>query len=238
MEEKRISSRKTRVGSVVGAVFSAFTLFMFTYYLSADNPRLRLWIARLLPARQQRVFMSVWELVRVKTGGYVAARVVLATLNGVTSAIVFAIIGLPSWLALGVWTGVIAQFVPTIGTYISIVLPVFVGLTSDRPWTGIAALIWAIAYQQVENLFIEPRISAKAVDIHPAVSFGSVLLGTSLFGVAGALLSVPVTAALLSLLDVYGRRYALVDELRSEGLEDGALTEDEAAEEAARAGTS
>ncbi|MFV0463983.1 MAG: AI-2E family transporter [Nostocoides sp.] len=206
------------IGSVVGALFSGFTILMFTFYLSADNPRLRLWIARLLPARQQRVFVSVWELVRIKTGGYVAARVILAALNAGTSAIVFAIIGLPSWLALGVWTGLVAQFVPTIGTYISIVLPVLVGLVSDRPWTGIAALVWAIAYQQVENLFIEPRISARAVNIHPAVSFGSVLLGSSLFGIAGALLAVPVTAALISLLDVYGKRYDLVEELRDQGV--------------------
>ena len=64
----------------------------------------------------------------------------------------------------GLWTGIVAQFVPTIGTYISIILPVIVGLLSPNPWLGVIALAWAIAYQQVENLTIEPRISAKAVD--------------------------------------------------------------------------
>ena len=56
-----------------------------------------------------------------------------------------------------------------------------------------AALVWAVLYQQVENLTIEPRISARAVDVHPAVAFASVMLGTALFGVAGALLAIPVT---------------------------------------------
>lgn len=99
---------------------------------------------------------------------------------------------------------------PTIGTYISIALPVIVGLLSPNPWVGVIALVWAILYQQVENLTIEPKINAKAVDMHPAVAFGSVLLGAALFGVAGAFLAVPVTAMLLSLLDIYGHRHQLL----------------------------
>ncbi len=85
-----------------------------------------------------------------------------------------------------------------------------VGLLSDRPAIGIIALVWAVLYQQVENLTLEPRISAKATDVHPAVAFASVLLGAALFGVAGAVLAVPVVAMLLSLVDVYVRRHELI----------------------------
>src|SRR4051794_36812163 len=193
---------------------NAFTAVFLIYYFAADGPRLRMWIAQLLPSRSQRLFGTVWDLTTTKTGGYVSARVVLATINGSTSALVFWLIGMPSWLALGLWTGIVAQFVPTIGTYISIALPVLVGLASPNPWIGVAALIWAIIYQQVENLTIEPRISAKAVDVHPAVSFASVMVGTALFGVAGALLSIPVAAVLLALIDVYVRRHELLPELQ------------------------
>ena len=76
---------------------------------------------------------------------------------------------------------------------------------------GLAVLAWGVAYQQVENLTLEPRISARAVDVHPAVAFTSVLLGTSLFGVAGALLAVPVLAMLLALLDLRVTKHELVD---------------------------
>ena len=74
---------------------------------------------------------------------------------------------MPYWLALGIWTGVVAQFVPTIGTYIAIALPVVVGLLEADPSTGVLALIFALIYQQIENLTIEPRISADAVDDAP-----------------------------------------------------------------------
>jgi predicted PurR-regulated permease PerM len=201
------------VGSAFGAVFSVFTFGMFIFYLSANMPQLERWVAGLFPARQQKVVATVWTLTAQKTGGYVGARVILATINAVTTGIVFAVIGMPYWLPLALWTGIVAQFVPTVGTYISIALPVVVGLLSPNPVIGVIALVWAVLYQQVENLTIEPRVSAKAVDVNPAVSFGAVLLGAALFGVAGAFLAVPVVAMLLSLLDVYGHRHEILPDI-------------------------
>lgn len=207
----------TVLGSIAGGVANFFMFALFLFYLSADGPRLRRWIASLFPPRIQETTIVVWDTMAEKTGRYVGARVVLATVNATASGIVFAIIGLPSWLALALWTGIVAQFVPAIGTYIAIALPVLVGLLSDNPWLGVIVLAWGILYQQVENLTIEPRISARAVNVHPAVSFASVILGTSMFGVAGALLAIPVVAMLLTLLDLYRTRYDLLPELADAG---------------------
>lgn len=201
------------LGSVAGAVASLLMFVLFAFYLSADGPRLRLWIASLFPPRIQKMTIVIWDTTAEKTGRYVSVRVLLALINGSTSGIFFLIVGLPSWLALGIWTGLVAQFVPAIGTYISISLPVLVGLLSPNPWLGVIVLGWAVAYQQVENLTIEPRLSARAVNVHPAVSFASAILGLALFGIAGALLAIPVVAMLLTLLDIYRTRYALPPEL-------------------------
>ena len=203
------------VTSLVGSVFSIFTFGLFLFYFSAQLPQFQRWVAGLFPERVQEFVMNVWRLTSEKTGGYIGARVILAAINSATTAIVFLIIDMPYWLPLALWTGIVAQFVPTIGTYISIALPVLVGLLSENPYVGLLALAWAVIYQQIENLTIEPRISAKAVNVNPAVAFGSVLLGASLFGVAGAFLAIPVTAMLLSLLDIYGKRYELIAELRA-----------------------
>ena len=201
------------LGSVFGTFFSLFTFALFTFYFSADGPRFRRYVASLFPQKYQQHAVDVWDITALKTGNYVGARVILAFINGSTSAIVFLIIGMPSWLALGIWTGVVAQFVPTIGTYIAIILPVIVGLLSGNPWIGVIALIWAILYQQVENLTIEPKISAKAVDVHPAFAFAAVMIGTALFGVAGALLAIPVGAMLISLAELRKKRYVVRDDL-------------------------
>lgn len=199
------------LGSVAVSFFSIFTFALFTFYLSADAPRFRRYVASLFSPKYQSLTLQIWDTTALKTGNYVAARVVLAVINGSTSAIVFYFIDMPSWLALGIWTGVVAQFVPTIGTYIAIALPVLVGLLSDNPWIGLMALIWAIIYQQVENLTLEPKISARAVNVNPAVAFASVMLGAALFGVAGALLAIPVTAMIISLIDSRRLRYEVIE---------------------------
>jgi len=203
------------VAAVLGAFFSSITFFFFTFYFSADNARLRMWVARLVPPKQQEVFVIAWDLAVIKTGGYVSARLVLAAICGGLSSLFMLLIGMPYWLALGIWTGLVSQFVPTIGTYIAIALPVFVGLVGPEPWQGLALLAFALVYQQIENVTIEPRISAEAVDVHPAVSFAAVMFGAALFGVAGAFVAVPVAALMLALFGIYSRKYELLPELAS-----------------------
>ncbi|WP_147066039.1 AI-2E family transporter [Terrabacter aerolatus] len=201
------------VATVLGAAFSSLTFAFFTFYLSADQPRLRRWVARLAPPRRQEMISTAWQLAIIKTGGYVSARLVLAGICGGLSATFMLVIGMPYWLALGIWTGLVAQFVPTVGTYIAIALPVFVGLVGQQPWQGVAMLGFALVYQQVENLTLEPKISAQAVDVHPAVSFAAVLFGAALFGVGGAFVAVPVAALMLALFEIYSRTYELMPEL-------------------------
>ena len=200
------------VGGVLGAFLSLFSVTFFSYFMSAGLVRLRRWVAALFPARQQEVVLTTWEMLRIKVGGYVASRLVLAAISSLTSGIFMALIGMPYWLALALWTGLVAQFIPNVGTYIAIALPVVVGLTSTNPMLGVWALIFAIAYQQVENLTLEPRISARAVNVHPAVSFASALLGAELFGISGATLGVPVAATLMAVFDIYKQRYAVSPE--------------------------
>jgi predicted PurR-regulated permease PerM len=195
------------IAAVLAAAFSTLTFAFFTYYFSADAPRLRRWLAQLFPPRQQEVFAQAWELAVTKTGGYVSARLVLAAISGGAAAVFMLVIGMPYWLALGVWTGLVAQFVPTVGTYIAIALPVVIGLIGDKPWQGLAMLGFALVYQQIENVTLEPRISAQAVDVHPAVSFAAVMFGAALFGVGGAFVAVPVAALLLALFDIYVHKY-------------------------------
>lgn len=198
------------VAAILAAAFSTFTFAFFTYYFAADAPRLRRWLAQLFPPRQQEVFAHAWDLAVAKTGGYVSARLVLAAISGGTAALFMLIIGMEYWLALGIWTGLVAQFVPTVGTYIASALPVMIGLIGDRPWQGLAMLGFALVYQQIENVTLEPRISAQAVDVHPAVSFAAVMVGAALFGIGGAFVAVPVAALLLALFDIYAHKYELL----------------------------
>ena len=207
------------VNSVASTLFGAFVLAFFTFYFSASMPRLRNWIAGLFPQRQQGVVLTVWEVLLTKVGGYVSARFILATISATCHTIFMMLIGMPYYLALGLWTGLVAQFIPNIGTYISIALPVVVGLTSNDPRDGLYVLIFAIVYQQIENITIEPNISARAVDVHPAVSFASALIGVKMFGLAGGVLGVPVAATFVAIIELYKRRYEVLPDTHAEARE-------------------
>lgn len=197
------------VGTIFGGIFNAFAVLLFTAYISGAMPALRNWFAGLFQPARQSVVLTIWEVFVTKVGGYVTARMILALCSATAHTIFMVAIGMNYWIALGLWVGIISQFVPTIGTYIAVVLPVAVGLTSDQPLDGILVLAFAIGYQQVENLLLDPRVSSRAVNVHPGVSFASVLLGAQLFGVAGGLLAVPVAATLSTIFELYKKRYEI-----------------------------
>jgi predicted PurR-regulated permease PerM len=199
------------VSSLVGLLFQGFTLLLFAYYMSAEGPALRGAVASWFPPQKQRVVRVVWEIAVDKTGGYVVSRLVLAGFSALFTGVFLWAIGVPSWLPLAIWTGVVSQFIPTLGTYLAIALPAMVALLED-PVDALWVVVFATVYQQVENYVIAPRITARTVDIHPAVAFGAVIVGAALFGPVGALVSIPVVAAAQALVESYGHRYALVVE--------------------------
>ncbi len=194
--------------TVVSLVFQLFTVAMFTFYLTADGPKLRRSIcSRLKPARQRRV-LGIWDLAIQKTGGYILSRTVLATVSAIVTWIAFSIIGVEFPLALAVWVGVVSQFVPVVGVYIAGALPV--GLTLlESPTNALWALVFMVGYQQFENYLLAPRIDSRTLKIHPAVAFGSVVAGASILGPVGAVLALPAAATAQGIISATGERYAI-----------------------------
>jgi predicted PurR-regulated permease PerM len=198
------------VTSVIGVVFQFFTFLLFGYYMSAQGPALRDAVSRRFPPRQQRVIATVWRIAVEKTGGYVLSRAVLAVIAAVVTGVALLVLDVPFWLPLAIWTGVVSQFIPTIGTYLAIALPALVALAGD-PSDALWVVVVGTVYQQVENYLVAPRVTARTVAIHPAVAFGAVIVGAALFGPLGALVSIPVVAAVEAVIDTYGHRYELVE---------------------------
>jgi predicted PurR-regulated permease PerM len=203
------------LGTAIGWVFSVFTVALFTFYFAADGPRFRQAIASWLPPARQRTFLTVWDISTQKAGGYVISRGILAVISGLFHGVVFYLLDLPYWLPMAMWVGIVSQFVPTIGTYLAGALPIIIALVEGQPYKALAVLIAVTAYQQVENYFVAPRVTRSTLEVHPAVAFGSVLVGSSLFGAVGALLAIPVVATIQAIISVYGRRYELVAEFGS-----------------------
>ena len=200
------------VSSVLTFIFNIFTLLLFAFYFAADAPRIKRTIGSWLPTKQQVIFTTVWQVATDKTGGFVISRVILAALNSVFTSAFLLLMDVPYWLPLGLFTGLISQFVPTIGTYLGGVIPTIVAVVND-PKDGLFVIIFISVYQQIENYLFAPRISSLTMDIHPAVAFASVIIFAGFFGAIGALIGIPIAAAIISIVQTYGKRYELIPEL-------------------------
>jgi predicted PurR-regulated permease PerM len=198
--------------SGIGLVFSMFTILLFSFYFAADGPSFRRATAAWLPPARQRTFLSIWDISTEKAGGYVISRGIMAIISAIFHGGVFLIIDLPYWLPLAMWVGLVSQFIPTIGTYLAGALPIVIALVDSGVFTALLVLAAVTIYQQIENYFISPRVTRNTLEIHPAVAFGSVIVGGTLFGGVGALLAIPVVATIQAVITTYGRRYALISE--------------------------
>ena len=197
-------------GKVLGLILQLFTMALFTFYLLADGPRFRRMVLSLVRPERQAEVARIWEVAIDKTGGYVYSRALLAAASAVFTYAALRIIGIPFALALAIWVGVISQFIPAVGTYLAAVVPVLVALT-EGPAAAVIVVIVLVVYQQIENLVLSPRITARTMSLHPATAFGSVLVGSALLGAVGALLALPVAAIIQAFVSTYIERYQ-VDE--------------------------
>ncbi len=111
-----------------------------------------------------------------KTGGYVMSRLVLAVLSSIATGVFLWALGVPYWLPLAIWTGVVSQFIPTVGTYLAILVPALIALAA-QPMDALWVVAFGVVYQQIEDYLIAPRVTERTVAIHPAVAFGAVIVG-------------------------------------------------------------
>ena len=196
--------------TVVSILFQILTIGLFTFYLVADGPKLRRLICSALNPATQTSVLRIWELAIEKTGAYIYSRVLLAISSFICHWIAFGLLGVPFPLPLAIWVGVLSQFVPVVGTYLAGVLPALIALLDD-PISAVWVVLIILLYQQLENYLLQPRITAHTMAIHPAVAFGTVIVGASLLGAVGALLAIPAGATIQAFASTYVIRHELVD---------------------------
>jgi predicted PurR-regulated permease PerM len=181
-------------GGVASGVASAFILLAATAYLLLDGPGLFAGlVSGMAPHNQTRATRIRQEIGRV-VGGYLRGQLILSTLFGVFSFVTLSLAGVPEPVALAV----LAAFfdaIPLVGATLATIPAVLLALTVSAP-TALVVLVLYIAYQQVENYVISPRVFGKALEIPPLAILVAVTVGSTLLGILGALLALPIAAAI------------------------------------------
>lgn len=184
--------------AVLTGTASALTVLVLTVYLLADLPSIRRLIYRMTPASRRPRVILIGDEVAVKVGRYVLGNLVTSLIAGVVTLVWLLAFGVPYPVVLAL-TVAILDLVPIVGSTVAGVIVSLVALTVSLP-VAVATAIFFIAYQLVENYLIVPRVIGRAVDVPATATMLAVLVGGAALGLLGALVAIPVAAAIDILL--------------------------------------
>jgi predicted PurR-regulated permease PerM len=199
-------SLEAQSGAVVSGTVVAFEVItglvlslIATFFLLKDGGRFGAWIVSLMPQERRalvtRLAARSWQTL----GGYLKGSATLGVIEGV-------IIGFTVWLvggSLAVPVAVItffAAFLPFAGAILAGTVAVLVTLVTAGPGDALIVLIVAVLVQQFDNDLLAPIVFGKNLELHPLIVLGAIVAGSTLFGVFGAVLAVPVTAVAINVL--------------------------------------
>ena len=180
---------------LVNSIFAGVTILILSIFMVASGGR---WVNRIVEMqddahreRLRRTFDSIAGAI----GSYVGAALLQAVLAGIFAFIMLTILGAPFAGALALVVA-LADLIPLVGATIAAALVAIVMLFVNFPVGVIIWIVYAIAFQQIEDYVIRPQIQRRAVNVEPMVILIAVLFGATLFGIIGALLAIPAAASL------------------------------------------
>jgi predicted PurR-regulated permease PerM len=198
--------------SGIGFVFNMMTILLFTFYFAADAPRIQRALLSRMPPHKQQVTGWIWDTAIEQTGGYFYSRMLLMVINGGLFFVAMMLVGMPLAYAvpLAVFEGFVAEFIPAVGTYIGAAVPILLALVTLGFVPALILLVWVLIYQQAENYWLSPKLSAQTMTLNGGVAFGAALAGGAVAGPMGAFMALPVAALITSIISNTGKTYDVV----------------------------
>lgn len=193
------------VSSGIGLVFNVATIAMFTFYFTAEAPKIQRAVLALFSTDVQERVGWTWDEAVRQTGGYFYSRSILMVINGLGFFFTMVLVGVPTMMSAGlaIFGAFVSVFIPAIGTYIGGAIPILVTLGVQGLTQALIVLGYVLVYQQIENYYLSPKISANTMSLNGGVAFGSALAGGALAGPMGAFMALPVAALITSVMSNY-----------------------------------
>mgnify|MGYP000963611736 CR=1 FL=1 len=187
------------LGSATKVVFTTTAVLLLAFHWMLDGPRtIQSWLL-LVPNDRRESIRELVAAIETKVGAYLAGQGVLCLAIGLLALAAYMLIGLPDALVLALLAGVL-EAVPMIGPLLGAIPAAVIALSVD-PSKLVWVIVATIVIQQAENIVLVPRVMRKAVGVNPFVSLLALFAFGSLFGVAGALMAIPIAAILQLLLN-------------------------------------
>ncbi len=181
------------VSSIFGGIAGFVVVLVLALYVIIEDSAIKKVFHHWVPKEYQEFATRLVWLVMQKLGSWMRGQLVLCLIIGSLSLIAFALLGVPYALLLAVIAGLF-EFVPYIGPILAGIPAALIAFTVS-PTLGLATIGAMIVIQQLENNLIVPKVMQKTVGLNPIVSIIAFLIGAKLFGVVGAIVSIPVAIA-------------------------------------------
>ena len=185
--------------TVLSGAFSTLTVLVLTLYFLSSLPSVTRIFYRLAPASRRERVSKIGDAIISRVGAFVGSQVLIAALAAIFVFFLSLGLDLPYAAALGMVILFVA-LIPLVGHFIGASIVILVALTQS-PAKALLALVLYTLYVQIENYIITPRIMKRSLSIPGLVTIVAALLGTSLLGLVGGLLAVPIAAAILLIMD-------------------------------------
>ncbi|WP_372338809.1 AI-2E family transporter [Actinoplanes sp. RD1] len=176
-----------------GTIFNVLTVLVLTIYFMASFERMKSAAYAMVPASRRTRVRLLTDEILTKVGAYMVGALAIAVFAGLSTWVFAVIVGLAYPFALAVVVAV-CDLIPQIGATLGAVIVSLIAL-ADSITTGIASIVFFLIYQQIENYLIYPNVMRRSVKVSDVAAITAALLGVGLFGVLGALVAIPLVAA-------------------------------------------
>lgn len=179
----------------LGGVATVITVLFMAFYMLVEGPGIRAGFLALFPRRDRARLQEVLDQIGAKFGGWIRGQLFLGLIIGTAAWLLTTALNLPYPVLLGLVAG-ITELVPMVGPILGAIPAVFLALFQPPAWRLLAVVVGYALIQQAEANFVVPRVMRRSVGLSPLLTILALVIGGRLLGIAGALLAIPVAAAL------------------------------------------
>lgn len=196
-----LSSIVTALVTVFGGLAYFILVLVLSFYMTSEEDGVKKFISFFIPLHHREYVGDLILRIQRKMGLWLRAQLVLMASIGILTFVGLSLFGVKYAVVLSLLAG-LTEIIPYVGPVLGAVPAIMIAFL-DSPVKGVLVMAMYVLIQQVENHFLVPKIMQKAVGLHPLLVIVAILLGAKFGGVVGALLAVPVAAAVVMLVEEY-----------------------------------
>ncbi len=189
--------------SIFGGVMSAIAILIISFYLSVTKNGIESFLGSIVPEKYEDYAINLWKRAELKVGLWLQGQLLLGLIMGLLVYVGLSLMDIKFALILGFLVAIL-EIVPMVGPVLAAIPAIFLAFLQS-PTLGLWVIVFYVVVQQLENHLLVPVVLGKTVGLNPVVVIIALLVGQSLAGIPGMILSVPVATIIVEMMDDFAK---------------------------------